>query len=635
MQQRYPHLFSPYRNSRGFTFKNRLMASPIGIWSFIPANGVGLYALEHFEEKARGGCSVVTMGDTPVDAAERAGMGNQLDLRSPNAPRAFLSEFAAAIGQHGAFASIQLNHSGLGNGTGMEGTEEKPKTVAEVSDEEMALVIRQFAESAAVLKQCGFQMCMLHFGHGKFIDQWLDPAENLRSDLHGGSVENRIRFPAAIVRAVREAVGEHFMIELRMTGTSPETEPERFQTHVALVNAVQDQIDLVHVSSHGAGFESFLYSFPCYLQPECLNVSYAAAMKRCVKVPVVAVGGVNSAAQAEEILASGQADFVAMGRALIADPELPRKSQRGQEADIRPCIGCHNCLMQMHAIGYFGCDINPRAGRGSRIPESYTAPQPRRVVIIGGGPAGMQCAITASDAGHSVLLLEKAETLGGILCAFDHDPVKYRMRRYKEYLIRQLEKRPITVRLQTEATPEMVENEHPDVVVAAVGSSHIIPQIPGVDGGNVYTAMQAHALLDQLGSRVAVIGGNLVGCETALSLLESGRQPTIVEMTGRLHADLDVPVSLILDRALENGVQALTNARCTAIAQDGITAQTQDGERFVPADSVVLAAGMRSNCDLAEQFRSCAPEFYNIGDSLAVGTVRNCSRSGFMTARDL
>lgn len=634
MDQKYPLLFSPYRNKRGFIFKNRLIGAPLGVWGFAPGSGIETYVLEHYENQAKGGCSVVTVGDTPVDSHTPTGVAH-LGLTENSNAIEFLAEFTKAMTEHGALANIELGYTGTPEGSGVDDVESQGFGVNSMSEEGLQDIARSFAEAAKVLKRANFPMCMLHFAHGKFFDKWLSPVQNQRTDGHGGSIENRIKFPVSVVRAVREAVGERFMIEIRLNGADPATEPERFETHVAFIKAIEDMIDLCHVSSRGDGFDSFLYSFPCYLQTPGMNVELAAALKKRVNVPIVTVGAITDAAMAEEILRSGKADFVAMARELIADPELPIKSMRGEEDDIRPCIGCHNCLTFMHSTNLFGCDINPRAGRGSRIPAQHTAAVRRKVVVVGGGPAGMQAAITAHDSGHEVVLMESSGALGGILKAFDDDPVKYRMRRYKEYLVRQVEKRGIDLRLNYEATPALLKAEGADTIIAAVGSQPIVPSVPGVDGKNVMTAIQAHAPGAEIGQNVVIVGGNLVGCEAALSMLEHGKNPVIIEMTGKIHADSDIPVSFIMDQRLSAGVKVMTNARCTAISETGVTVESSEGEQTIAADTVILAVGMRSNYDLAESFRGCAPIVRNIGDSLTVGTVRNASRTGFFAARDI
>jgi NADPH-dependent 2,4-dienoyl-CoA reductase/sulfur reductase-like enzyme len=358
-------------------------------------------------------------------------------------------------------------------------------------------------------------------------------------------------------------------------------------------------------------------------------------MKKRVAVPVVTVGGITTPQLAEGILADGKADFVAMGRPLMADPELPKKSLLGREDDIRPCTGCHNCLMEMHDSHFVGCDVNPRFGREARISGAYTAPAAKKVVVVGGGPAGMQAAITAADCGHQVVLMEKAPALGGILRIFDDDPVKSRLKAFKEYFVSQVGKREIDLRLDTEATPELVEAEHPDAVIAAVGSRHIVPPIPGVDRPNVVTAMEAHEKGAEIGRKVVVIGGNLTGCETALTMLAEGRAPTIVEMSGELHPSTGLPVKFIIDDRLSEGVNILTNAKCVAIGDGVVVAETPGGLTEIEADTVVVAVGMRSNFEEADKFRYCAKEFRDIGDCLRAATVRSAVSDGFNAARDL
>ncbi len=340
---------------------------------------------------------------------------------------------------------------------------------------------------------------------------------------------------------------------------------------------------------------------------------------------------------AESIIAEGKADFVALCRALIADPEWTHKVQRGQEDEIRPCLECYNCLEVMHGNHYIGCDVNPRAGQEHRFAEVTPAKKPRQVTVVGGGPAGMQAAITAAERGHQVTLYEKSGQLGGILKITDNDPIKILVRRYKDYLVRQVNAAGVTVKLNTEAAPDLVEAGNPDVVIVAAGSSHIIPDIPGAGRPNVLTAIQAHESGAALGAKVVIVGGNMVGCETALFARTLGKEVTVVEMTDKLHADANWCVGPSLDEHFaEAGVRAITDGRCTGITGEGVQVMYRDGKTaIIPADTVILAAGMRSNREVFNNLYNCAPEVIAIGDCLQPGTIRQASRTGYFTARDI
>jgi 2,4-dienoyl-CoA reductase-like NADH-dependent reductase (Old Yellow Enzyme family)/thioredoxin reductase len=639
MERRYPHLFSPCE-IRGVPFKNRLVAAPLGAWVFSPSNYVFDYAISMFEQKAIGGAAAVTVGNTEVNAEEddTDGFGLYFNLRKREGTAA-LSEFAAAIKQHRAHVSLQLNYGGSFGPSEViipPGSGNREMAFHPMTEEKILQTIGQYADAARKLKLCGFDMCMIHGAHGWLPMQFLSADFNKRTDNFGGSLENRMRFPLMLIDAVRQAVGTDMLIEYRISARDPDVEPEAFEECVAFVKAIEGKVDIIHVSSGWLGKGGFRHMFPTYLDPRGLNVRLASALKKRVDIPVAVVGNITEPAMAEEIIAGGHADLVAMCRGLIADPEWPNKARRGREAEIRPCIGCFNCLDVMHERHYLGCDVNPRAGREHRIGEVTPARTTKRVAVVGGGPAGMQAAITAAERGHRVILYEKTEVLGGLLKVADNDPLKRLIRKYKEYLISQVSLHGIDVRLETEATPEVVEESTPDVVIVATGSEHIIPDIPGVGRAEVMTAVAAHRPGARLGERVVIVGGNLVGCETALFVRHLGKKATVVEMTDELAADAHFAVKVGIESELEKGVRCLAGATCTAISDQGVHLSWRSGaEEIVPADSVILAVGMRSTAGVARSMLDCAPDVIPVGDCIRPGTIQQASRTAYYTALDI
>ncbi|MDR1765461.1 MAG: FAD-dependent oxidoreductase [Lachnospiraceae bacterium] len=697
MQRRYPHLFSPIKVGN-LVFKNRILAAPLGVWTFSPSNYVFDYAVSMFEERALGGAASVTVGHTEVNAEEddTDGFGLYFNLRDRKGTAA-LSEFSYAVRQHGAHVGVQLNY-----GTGYYAASEcfdHGRWAKEMDRAKITQTIGQYVDCAKKLKLTGFDIVMVHGAHGWLPAQFLSARTNKRTDEFGGSLENRLRFPVMLVDALREALGADFFIEYRISGFDPAREPERFAENIALIEAIRGKVNLIHISSGGPDSEGgTAHTFPTYLDPRATNVSLAAAVKEIFKdVPIAVVGNITEPETAERILAEGKADFVAMCRGLIADPHWPNKARRGMEEDIIPCIGCYNCLDTMHATHFIGCDVNPRTGREHRIGEVSPARTPKKVVVVGGGPAGMQAAITACDRGHEVTLFEKSGALGGLLRIADENPVKNRLEKYKGYLVRQVGKRPIKVLLGTRASAATVEACAPDAVIVAAGSEPIVPDIPGADRGSCLTVAGLHEHGAHVGDRVVVIGGNLAGCETALYLRSLGKEATIVEMRGELYEGANEVIRHALEAKLrEASVRAYTGAQCVAVTNAGVTVRSvgagvggagagtdagtdaggseagvdaQDagvaagagahdagdaavtdagagavhtqggpgagGTWTVPADTVVFAVGVRPAYETVAELADCAPDVVGVGDCVKAGSVREASRTGHYAALDI
>lgn len=645
MELKYPNLFKPI-HVNGKYFKNRLLSAPIGAWMFSPENYVFDYAIDMYGDRARGGAASVILGHTEivVGTPEADDFGLYFKLHERPQGSAGLAEFAYSVRQHGAHVGIQLNHSGA-NIHGKPGNtyyapvdvERDDGVIVKAMDKaKIDYTIGQYKDCIDRMKTAGFDMVMLHGGHGWLLQQFLSPEINKRTDEYGGSLENRMRFPVEVVNAVREVGGPDFIIEYRVSGIDPEADPVGFEELVTFIKAIEDKIDILNISSGSINSDPS-HTFPSYLDPRGTNIELAAALKPRVSCAVAVVGNISDPDLAEKILADGTADFVSMARALTADPELPRKARCGNTEDIRPCIGCYNCLEVMHNTHFYGCDVNPRTGREHRIKPPQSVADPKKVVVIGGGPAGMEAALTASKCGHEVVLFEKSPALGGLLKITDNDPTKYLLNSLKNYYVAQVAKSRIKVRLNTEATKELVASEKPDAIILATGSLPIVPRIPGADGPNVYTAVTAHLPEAKLGKKVTIIGGNMVGCETAISLGRDGKEVTLIEMTGTLHNDSNA----ILDRSLDihlgkAGVNCITNAKCTSIDPNGVTLELMGGAaQYIEADSVVLAVGMAPQRGLADELYAGAGIYFEAGDCIKPATLSQATRTGHYAALDI
>ena len=641
MNLNYPKLFTPMKVG-SLIFRNRILSGPNMISAMDHFGAPTDYLISYYAEKAKGGCAQVTTGDTPV---EERGATN------PNHPvlnkrtQSRWAELARAIRQHGAVACFELNHGGRIANPAITGEtpigpidEVKANGVAVhgMTPEDMETVADAYAATAKLAKDAGFDMVMLHGGHGWLLGQMLSPKFNQRTDEFGGSLENRARFPLMVIERVRNAIGPKMPIEYRVGAEEVEGGLSEAEL-VEFCRMIEDRVELLHISAAlDTDPQYAVHTHPTIFLPHMVNVHYAEAVKKAVsKVPVVAIGSITSPEEAESILEAGKADAVAMVRSLIADPYLPSKARKGRSEDIRPCLRCLDCLTGMQTTNKFACAVNPRAGHEARLDaELAPAREKKRVLIVGGGPGGMMAAITAAEQGHAVTLVDSGDRLGGLLRFTDYDALKQDLGRLKNWLVGQVEKHNIKVLLNTVADEEFVLQFAPDALLIATGSEPIVFPLPGIE--RAQHATTAYTRLDTLGQRVAVMGGGLVGCETALFLQESGHQVTIIEMQDTIAPDANwMHRTGMLQAFAKTNLAIRTGLRCMAVTEQGVETQAKDGSKvLIEADSVVYAFGQRSRSPL--DFMSLpVPEIRVIGDCRQVGKTNGAIFDAYHAALDL
>lgn len=664
----FPNLFSPIQIG-SLTMKNRIEAAP-ALFAF---THFGAFPMMKFkgpkeaflmlEAKAKGGAGSVVLGELSPNHTydKRFPFEPELDYESRDDENfKILKRTADMIKSYGALAIGELLSCGeiktnIGDGVNSKGPsdkflEETNTTVEAFTKEEILECYQDYVKAAKWMRDAGWQGVMIHCGHGWLPAQFLSPQYNKRTDEYGGSFENRARFTLDLLKTLRQEMGKEFMIEIRVSSDEHIPGGLKLDDAIKYCKLCEPYIDLIHVSCGHYLSSSRSWEFTTAYAPHGPNIDLAAEIKKNVSIPVAVVGGINSPEQAEEAIASGKVDIVSMGRQFFADPAFPNKAASGHADLIRRCLRCGRCYpgpsgeheTERWTIKFpplDSCTINPYtvwpASYHKELPEDLPKPEGvRKVLVVGGGCGGMQAAITAADRGHKVILCEKSDVLGGLINFTEHTDHKIDIRNFKNVMIKEVEMRPIDVRLQCEVTPEMIKEMNPDAVILAVGSDDLILPIEGIE--NAKTAMDVYMHdFEGLGKSTIVLGGGLVGCEAAADYLDKGIEATIVEMQDCLMPETTgLYRTAVHDFIDKNGGKYEVGAKVVKVGKDFVVAVKDGKEITLTADSVVNAMGRRAhNVEALKEAIDCP--VWQIGDCMKARQIGDAVREGYTAAYEI
>lgn len=648
MKRKFPHLSSPITIGR-VTFRNRMFSAPMGGTDITNDGCIGPKSTAFYELRGKGGAAAVTVSECMVHPKTDGSHAYHLDTTILNSLAA-ATYTADAIHRHGAVPSLELSHSGMYAGTYMTDKTKQHEMhqwgacdtvradgvkVKALSEEMIREIVEAYGQTAALAKRAGFGMIMIHGGHGWLLNQFLSPYFNKRTDKYGGSLENRCRLAKEVLQSVREAVGPGFPIEFRMSGSELFEGGYDLEEGVRIAQKLESYIDLLHVSA-GTYQRGFGDTHPSMFKDHGCNVYLAAEIKKHVSIPVATIGALNDPEQMEEIIASGKADVVYMARALLADPFLPRKIMENRDDEIVKCLRCFTCMAERAATSTRRCTVNPLIGREIEGNEVRPAVVKKKVLVAGGGPGGLYAAYTAARRGHQVILCEKEAELGGILKSEQALPFKHEMYELTGTYEKFARNAGVEIHLNTEVTPELAEKENADALIVAVGSTPLVPPIPGLDGENVVIVNDYYKQKEKVTDKVVVFGGGLAGCECAIHLGMEGKEVHLIEMRNELAPDANVRHRPLLLKEIDKYVMVHTGCRGMEVTKEGIICETEEKEQIlVPGTSVICALGQHSRTDIVDTLRDCAPYVAVIGDAGKVSTITNAVYEGYHAALDI
>ncbi len=618
----FSELWQPFRVGN-LQITNRLVMPPMATNFAANDGSVSERQIAYYLRRAKGGVGYITFEHTGILPQGKASPNMALIDEDDKIPS--FRKLTEAIHEAGGKIIIQINHAGRQTSASITGApivapspipcpvrKEMPHPLTK---EEIQKIIEAFVQAAKRVQKAGADGIEIHMAHGYLLAQFLSPFSNQRNDEYGGNLENRMRLPLQVLEAVRQAVGPQFPIICRLSADEyVEGGIKIGEAKEIAQNLEKKGADALHISACLAA--SVYLNHPPYYAEEGIFVPLAQSIKSAVSIPVITVGRIRTPHLAKQILQEGKADLVSMGRALIADPDLPQKAFQGKTEEIIPCISCNRCIQSIRR-GALQCAVNPEAGRENSLRLSKTE-APKKVWVIGGGPAGMKAAEIAARRGHRVILYEAKKELGGQFLLAALPPKKAVLREFISYLERQLANLPMDIFLETPFSSSLLEKDKPDVAILAAGSKPLFPDLPGIKEAKTFSVWEALSQPHLLGTKILIIGGGGIGAEVADFLSERGQQVTLMEMREGIALDLVVHLQYFLNLRLQaKGVQILTSTKALRFDGDGLWVEDQHGVRKLSGyDAFVIAMGATPQNELIPYLKDHIPEVYVIGDAM-------------------
>lgn len=620
-----PELFSKCKIGP-VEIRNRIVMPPMVTFLANENGAVSQRQIDYYRERAKGGVGLIIVEAAYVREEDRD--FGRIGIEPPRM-HVGLGELAEAIQEQGAKAFLQLNHRGKVLDI------HRAKGPDEMTEEEIETILEAFSLAALRAQRTGFDGVEIHGANVYLINQFLSPLTNHRRDSYGRTLEGRMKFPVDVLSRVRQRVGEQYPVLFRMVGH--QFSPEGITLEEAKITAQRMEeagASGLHVIASGPA-APYWHTPPMAL-PRACHAPLAAEIKKVVRIPVIAVGRINDPVLANQLVQEGQADLIAMGRALICDPYLPQKAQEGRPEEIRKCMACMHCRNRIYSLKTIRCAVNAQTGR-ERDTRISPSPRAKKILVIGGGPGGMEAARVLALRGHRVSLFEQAKELGGQVNLAVIPPHKEELQNILDYLVPQMKTLNIAVSLQKEATREMIEKENPDVVLLAAGSSPLLPEIPGLDRQKVFTPAEVLKGERPLGGKLLVAGGGMVGCEVAEYLAAKGKQVTIVEILPAICSGFEPwTKTLLLQRLSKLDVKVITDSEIVSVQGSKATLRKKGGEETrIDFEGVVMALGGRPNNSLETFLRSSGRAFYTLGDCLQTRDIAAAIHDAFRVAVEI